>query len=484
MQWAAKLPLVIKVPLVVAILMIFVGVAVSERVMSRLIQTQSQQIDDLANAYLAGLAPALTPYVAREDIWAAFETLERSLETNGAVRPLEAVVTNSAGQIIAATDPATAPTLGELPSSFRAAKLDGGAHIDAAAGTATLRRTLTSEGRNVGTISTLIDVEALIAERHQVTVLLLLTNGLLTLGCAALGFLVVIKLLEPMQILTRHLAVDAQTGPSEIPLPRMPAIGTEGHRLFTHYNALARAQKDRRLLEKQLAEEERLADLGRLASGMAHEINNPLGGLFNAVDTIKRHGHNESVRQRSARLIDRGLADIRDIVKATLHVYRPERGKPGFGPSDVDDVRTLTSLEIRRRSLTATWRIALEGAIAVPRSPMRQVLLNLVLNAAIASPAGTQIEVDIFISEGNSILVIAVKDSGPGIPDAAAAILKDTDAKRPLGHHGGLGLWMVRRAVSDSGGTIDWNRCTVGTKIVLSIPIVDFKRGGTWHEAA
>ena len=108
-------------------------------------------------------------------------------------------------------------------------------------------------------------------------------------------------------------------------------------------------------MAKQLAAEERLASLGRLASGLAHEINNPLGGLFNAIDTLKRHGDRPSVRTTSLDLIERGLRGIRDVVRTVLATYRADREQRDLTASDLDDMRFLISPEAARKSIRVHW---------------------------------------------------------------------------------------------------------------------------------
>src|SRR5581483_2765974 len=104
------------------------------------------------------------------------------------------------------------------------------------------------------------------------------------------------RMMRPMQTLTRYLerSQDGQVNP--IPARVVASASTDYRRPFEAFNKLAAAVAEREVLDAKLAEEERLASLGRLASGMAHEINNPLGGLFNAIDTLKRHGADANTR--------------------------------------------------------------------------------------------------------------------------------------------------------------------------------------------
>ncbi|ORE91734.1 putative sensor histidine kinase [Stappia sp. 22II-S9-Z10] len=469
MNWLRRIPLTIKVPLLVVAMMIAISAAISERVMSRLAETQERHLGELASAYLDGLAGSLVPHVLRDDIWEVFDTIDRSLALYESVRPVETIVTGRDGIVLAATDPRRVPSLGPLPAAFQALS-EGGAEIDETTGHARLRRTIRYQGTEIGDIYTLVDIAPLLAERGRVARMLVATNAVLTLLFAAFGYFAVTRMIAPMRILTRHMAGSAGAPPSPIAPQHMPTEGTEGHRLMTAYNSLVAAERDRTRLAARLATEERLTSLGRLASGMAHEINNPLGGLFNALDTVKRHGDKPAARTRAVALIERGLSGIRDIVTATLETYRPDRASRPFGARDLDDIRLLTEAATRRRQIRAEWCSQLSGDVHLATPFVRQAVLNLVLNAIEASPPGGRIAVT--TSASNTALCIAVADSGPGLSAAAERILADAKAVAPIGEPGGLGLWMVRRVVSEAGGTIGCGTGALdGAVVTLTLPI-------------
>ena len=228
--------------------------------------------------------------------------------------------------------------------------------------------------------------------------------------------------------------------------------------------------KEREDLSKRLAEEERLGSLGRLASAVAHEINNPLGGLFNALSTMKTHGHLAGVRSSSLGLLERGLVGIRDVVRTTLAVYRRDSGSRNLVPADIDDLGMLVAPEGRRKYVTIQIDNRLDGPIAVASTPIRQALLNLLLNAVAAAPEGSQVNAT--VSAGTAALEIVVSDYGGGMPESASAVLTAGYGPPPL-DGGGLGLWTTSRLVAEMGGRIEIERLRPsGTTIRLIIPIL------------
>ena len=384
---ALRLPLSVKIPLVVTIFMAAVAIFVTERVLSRLEETQTRHLHDLATVYLDGLASALTDLVVREDVWEVFDILDRARQTHAGMKPTETVVASAEGRVLASSEPRSTPPWSRLPANF----LPGLAATAAVViresdGIAVARRDLASADRTVGSVHATFDIAPLLAERRSVLATLLVTNTALTLGFALIAWLTVTRMMRPIRVLTRHLQMGAEHQVSPIPDRTVEGAPGEFRTLFGAFNELAAAVRDREVLSRQLAEEERLASLGRLASGMAHEINNPLGGLFNALDTLKEHGGRTDVRGRTVDLIERGLRGIRDVVRAALVTYRVDGETNVLRAADVEDLRLLIEPEIRRKALMLRWSNDGYDEISVSPSVVRQVVLNLLLNACQATP--------------------------------------------------------------------------------------------------
>lgn len=459
-------PITVKVPLAVAVLMMLVGVVLSERVLARLAETQEQHVRELAQNYLDSLSSAVTASILREDTWEVFEAITQAQKLNRALRPTEAVVTNAEGRVIAASDPRKHPIGSLVPPADARQPF----HFEAGAASANATRVLAYPGRVVGIINATFDTRHLASERRSVLLALVVTNGVLTLLLAAAGWFVMARMMAPMRILADHLGAAREGEASPIAEAEIARTGEEFARLFRSYNALVRSMHERENLARQLADEHRLGSLGRLASALAHEINNPLGGLFNALATLKTHGHLPAARDNALGLLERGLVGIRDVVRTTLALHRPGTGARELTATDIDDLKLLVAPEARRKAVTLTLASRIEFQVALPSTPVRQAILNLLLNAVAAAPTGS--EVTLRTTFDGATLRVAIQDQGAGMPESAANLLTGGEASAPLRDGGGLGLWTTRRIVADLGGTIDVARASMsGTMVCIAIPV-------------
>ncbi len=468
MSW----PISLKAPLLVAILMLAVSALVSERVLNRLAHIQNENLAGLTATYLDGLSSSLVPHVLREDVWEVFDILERSRDHKGGLKPLRTVVANMNDEVIAASDPNSLPVETSLPNAFKA-NFPSQQELTLAPETnrAFSWRRINHQGRDIGTIFAEIDISPLMVERTQVLRTLIITNTLLALGLAAIGYFSVRRLLRPVSVLARHLDHVRRGAAEPIPERQIRNAGTEFGRLFRRYNAMVKAVKERQALSARLANEEKLASLGRLASGMAHEINNPLGGMLNAVDAVKRHGQSATVRETSVRLIEQGLRGIRDVVRAALFSYRGEAETRPVSKEMIDDLRFLIRPELKRKNLKADWDNTLKGEVAVSAHPVRQAVLNMLLNACAVAPEGSTIRV--CAKAEDHVLTVSVSDEGPGLPERFKTYLESEQAgSAPIKDNAGLGIWMIRRLADEVGGVIKVEKPSGGgTRITLDVPL-------------
>ncbi|WP_322892314.1 MULTISPECIES: HAMP domain-containing sensor histidine kinase [unclassified Yoonia] len=467
MQRLRHLPLTLRVPLIAALMMVLVGIVASQQVLAALGRVQDARLQELAALHIEGLSVALGPLVLRNDIWEIYDTLDRAGSAGKTPRMVLTVVAEESGRVLAASDPRRVPVdsaidgLDANAQSLDAVSISGAdQHLRVAA-------PLFYQGRIVGSITTELDVADLVAERRQAGLYLLIGNALATGVLALGGYLAMRRMLRPMTVLVRGMdATDGQ--PRPIPSTDVPKGDTELARLFLTYNAMTHAVEARVEAERRLAERERFVSLGRLSSSLAHEINNPLGGLLNATDTITRYAERPQVVRQSAALLERGLKHLRDVVRATLDENRLDHSGTRLSASDFDDLRLLIGPETARQGQSLDWQVS--GAPDLlsrhDAGSLRQIILNLLLNASEAADKGGKIGLE--VQARPDALVVTVTDDGPGLPEAARLRLLTSTAIPP---GGGTGLRLVRDLVLKEGGEIDCAPQSKGTRIVLTFPV-------------
>lgn len=228
--------------------------------------------------------------------------------------------------------------------------------------------------------------------------------------------------------------------------------------------------------EARLRQAERLASVGTLAAGIAHEINNPVGGVLMAAQAALRELDGTATPEFLRRCLDDIVEDAQRCGRIVKSVLRFARQQPTEKwPSDVNVLvrRVVDLLRDRLRQAGADVQLELgEDVPAVPLNPteFQQVLVNLVQNAVDAGGADTEIRVRTE-RDGTGVRVV-VTDNGPGIPpDHLRHIFDPFHTTRAHSGGTGLGLSVVHGIVEAHGGRIDVeSRPQAGARFTITLP--------------
>ncbi len=273
------------------------------------------------------------------------------------------------------------------------------------------------------------------------------------------------KAVAPLARLTRSMSQIGQTPLSE--LEALPAEGSdEIAQLSRQFNDMIEELKAKEALEQHVLVSDRLAALGRLAAGVAHEINNPLGGMMNALNTYRRFGHPDEMAAKTLSMLERGLTQIKDTVSALLVEARPDNRR--FAPQDVDDVYILLESDARKKRLDFVCENGLEQPVDLPSTPVRQILINLALNAVQAADCDSRLVMSVF--PNRDVLEITVSNSGENIAgNELGKIFEPFVGTRSNGS--GLGLWVTYQIVQQCRGEIFVNSLARNTRFTVRLPL-------------
>ncbi|KAF0167004.1 MAG: arxS [Rhodocyclaceae bacterium] len=242
---------------------------------------------------------------------------------------------------------------------------------------------------------------------------------------------------------------DVARGELLAPPPGTYPYDDELGRLFDSYGVMVKSLHEKTLLEEEMIRSERLAAIGRLSAGIAHEINNPLGGMLVALANFKRRHEDDERAGKTVAILERGLTQIRDTVSAML-VDAKIKGRD-FAPHDLEDVRLLLAGEAHQEAVEIDVECALTESVALPATLVRQILLNLLLNAVHASPASAKVICTVHVAEGQ--LRIQTTNAGNAIAaDLMNHLFEPFVSGNEEGH--GLGLWVTYQIVTQLGGQI------------------------------
>ncbi len=231
--------------------------------------------------------------------------------------------------------------------------------------------------------------------------------------------------------------------------------------------------------QTQLARSERLASVGRLSAGIAHEIGNPIAALLGMEDLLLDGGLPPETQRDFLERMKRETERIHSILRDLLDFARPEEPAPNSVapglPASLAEVAADVLALVRPQKAFKSIEVRLEledGLAKVALSPQRltQVLLNLVLNAAAAIASTGTITVRAR-QDGNRVRV-EVEDTGPGISaDVRDRIFEPFVTTKDVGSGTGLGLAVCRGIVESAGGTISLDDgSAAGARFVVRLP--------------
>lgn len=475
-----NLSLRFKIPLRVSILILLVGVVVG---LSLLLHASKLLREDLrisSESMSRILARTLTPALLHDDTWKTYEIISTPFSAGASASSLQAQVVfvlDPQNRIYMSTTPDRYPILTEFGRNSTELEI--------------VRRHIGESGSQQQFIDR--------SELDHIYVITPIESDNVLLGTLIMGYsnelfpnrfftyvsrgavttLIIIAVLLPVGAYWgRQLAVPLvelakcmkQVG-SSVPdesfcRDRLPKTGDELGQLNQQFQDMIQQLREKAVLEKQIITAERLAAIGRFTAGIAHEINNPLGGMLNATNTLRRHGDPDPLTEKTLDLIERGLLQIKETVGALLVEARAESHP--LTHYDIDDTRTLVSLETSRKDATIRWHNELKGAINLPSTLVRQILINLLLNAIQAVPPRGTIECRVQLTE--DCLDILVRNSGAQIEEEVIShLFEPFTIGRESGR--GLGLWVTYQIVTQLKGTIKARSTDTGTEFSVRLPV-------------
>ena len=239
-----------------------------------------------------------------------------------------------------------------------------------------------------------------------------------------------------------------------------------------HYKDITE-EKD---LQAQLLQSEKMAAVGTLAGGVAHEINNPIGAIMAFSQLLMQDAAEGTTLHDFLREIEDSAKRCKKIVASLLNFSRPSRGerRPVDLSKVVEQSLFLLRTQFRRAPVETNAQFHNEIPLVLgDANQLQQVVMNLIANAwqALEDVGGGTIDISAKVSDGEWV-DLAVSDTGPGIPERHLDKVFDPFfTTKPEGKGTGLGLSISYGIITDHGGTIEVDsRAGMGTTFTVRLP--------------
>ncbi len=244
--------------------------------------------------------------------------------------------------------------------------------------------------------------------------------------------------------------------------------------LQAHITSLEQANAEIRRTQEELIMSEKLASVGRLATGVAHEIGNPMGIILGYLDLLKGGDLSPDERADFLERAESEVTRINDIIRQLLDFSRPAGGEPvrvGLHELLGATVRILTPQPLMSDVQVDMAFDASQDTIWADPNQVQQVLLNIMMNAVDAMSQEKRLTIE--TSNTSDRVQIRFKDTGSGIPEEDLGRIFDPFyTTKPPGKGTGLGLSVSHTIIRNLGGTIRVeNNRGAGTIMTIEMPL-------------
>jgi len=252
--------------------------------------------------------------------------------------------------------------------------------------------------------------------------------------------------------------------------------------LKEHISSLKKANQELKSAQGEIIRSEKLASVGRLATGVAHEIGNPIGIILGYLDLLKREDLNEEERQDFLERTELEITRISQIIRQLLDFSRPTGGeiqKTNLHGLIIETLNMLKPQPVMSGIELKTYLNALNDIIWADPNQIKQVLLNIIINSidALETVSHRKILV-IETSDNESSIKLKITDTGTGIGEKDIARIFDPfyTTKEP-GKGTGLGLSICYRIIDSLGGSIRVESpAGEGMTVIIEIPVEDIDK--------
>ena len=416
-----------------------------------------------------------------DDLWKAYEIISAPIKgKKSGSNPINAgtiLVVDNALRVVVSAPPKSAPMLTDLRQlspdfaevadqitqmdgiSSREINLRGSKHYY-------FLTPISSEQEHLGTLIIVHPKDVYFPRFATIARRGLLTAGLLLAILIPFNWYWGRRMALPLVQLTERMENLNRKWPSDLK-PELYAHHDEIGKLFDAYNMMLKDLETKEELEKKIVHSERMAALGQLSAGIAHEINNPLSGMLTAIDTLKCHGDLDPQTTKTISLVERGLNQIKDTVGALL--VEAKIKSRNLLPQDIEDVLTLITPLARKKALHIGWHNSLDEEIPLPSTLLRQVIINLLLNAVQAAEQQGEVAFDIGIMD-NQLNLIVTNNGKMLSTEQLSHLFEPFSSLSESGQ--GLGLWVTYQIVHQLGGEVTVKRVSNNQMLFnVSIPL-------------